>query len=73
MRRRESAAYHIERSIATRLGLAEYPCACNRCRGSTIKKAEIVARHHMMNGRDPYLRYPVMVSTNRTKSFIVGA
>ena len=29
-----TAAYHIERSIANRLGLSEYPCACDRCRGA---------------------------------------
>lgn len=61
MRRRLSAAYHIERSIAHRLGLPEYPCACNRCRGAIIKKVETVARHHSIHGRDPYLVYPVMV------------
>lgn len=61
MRRRLSAAYHIERSIAHRLGLPEYPCACNRCRGAVIKKVETVARHHSIHGRDPYLVYPVMV------------
>lgn len=61
MRRRLSAAYHIERSIAHRMGLPEYPCACNRCRGAIIKKVETVARHHSAYGRDPYLVYPVMV------------
>lgn len=62
MRQRLCAAYHIERSIANRLGLAEYPCACNRCRGACTKKVHIVARHHIAHGRDPYLVYPVMVS-----------
>ena len=61
MRRRLSAAYHIECSIAHRMGLPEYPCACNRCRGAMIKKVETVARHHSAYGRDPYLIYPVMV------------
>ena len=62
MRPRASAAYHIERSIATRLKLTEYPCACTRCRGARVKKIEIVARHHRLHGRDRYLIYPVMVS-----------
>jgi hypothetical protein len=62
MRQRLCAAYHIERSIAQRLGLPEYPCACNRCRGARIKKCDTVARHHTTYGRDPYLLYPVMVS-----------
>jgi len=61
MRRRLCAAYHIERSIANRLGLPEYPCACNRCRGAIIRKVEIVARQHSIHGRDAYLLYPVMV------------
>lgn len=64
MRRRLCTAYHMERSIAQRLGLPEYPCACNRCRGARIKKVETVARHHSAYGRDPYLIYPVMVSKN---------
>ena len=45
MRRRLCAAYHIKRSLATRLGLPEYPCACTRCRGARIKKVHTVARH----------------------------
>ena len=57
-----TAAYHIEQSIANRLGLSEYPCACNRCRGARLQKTEVVARHHVQNGRDPYLQYPVIVS-----------
>ena len=62
MRRSLCAAYHIERSIAKRLGLPEYPCSCNRYGGSSIRKVETVARHHITHGRDPYLVYPVMVS-----------
>ena len=61
MRPRVCAAYHIERSIATRLGLSHYPCACTRCRGACMKKMEVVARHHLRHGRDPYLKYPIMV------------
>ena len=64
MRPRSCAAYHIERSIATRLGLLEYPCACTRCRGARIKKIEMVARHHRLHGRDRYLLYPVLVNLN---------
>lgn len=55
-------AYHIERSIANRLGLVQYPCACTRCRGGRVKKVEVIARHHNRHGRDPYLIYPTMVS-----------
>jgi len=62
MRPRLGSAYHIERSIARRLKLVEYPCACTRCRGSILKKVEVVARHHEKNGRDPYLIFPVIVS-----------
>lgn len=62
MRRRLSAAYHIERSVANRLGLPGYPCACNRCRGAIIRNVETVGRHHIAHGRDPYLLYPVIVS-----------
>ena len=73
MRRRLSAAYHIERSIAHRMGLPEYPCACNRCRGAIIKKVETVARHHSIHGRDPYLVYPVMVGKTLDLSCIVAS
>lgn len=69
MRRRLCAAYHIERSLAQRLALPEYPCACNRCRGARIKKVNIVARHHISYGRDPYLVYPVMVSVGALNQF----
>lgn len=62
IRRRITAAYHIERSIANRLGLAEYPCACRRCGGGLVKKVHVVERHHRLYGRDPYLTYLVMVS-----------
>lgn len=61
MRRRLYAPYHIERSLAHRLGLPEYPCACNRWSGARIKRMEIVGRHHSVYGRDPFLIYPVMV------------
>jgi hypothetical protein len=70
MRQRLCAAYHIERSIANRLGLPEYPCACNRCRGASIRKVETVARHHITHGRDPYLEYPVMVIPTFRMNFI---
>ena len=72
MRRRLCAAYHIERSLAQRLGLPEYPCACNRCRGARIKKVYTVARHHISYGRDPYLVYPVMVSLGTPKQYVFG-
>lgn len=62
MAARLNSAYHIECSIANRLGLVEYPCACTWCRGSQVKKVNVVANHHSKNGRDPYLMYPVMVS-----------
>ena len=64
MRRTGCAAYHIEHSIATRLGLTMYPCACTRCRGACIKKMEVVARHHFRCGRDCYLIYPIIVSVH---------
>ena len=64
MRRRICSAYHIERSIANRLKLDEYPCACNRCRGAVVRKVSTVAKHHVRNGRDPYLIYPVLVSSS---------
>lgn len=41
------SAYHIEQSIANRLGVAEYPCACWRCHGARIWLAETVARREM--------------------------
>lgn len=69
MRQRLCVAYHIERSIARRNGLPEYPCACNRCRGGLIKRVEIVARHHSVYGWDPYLIYPVMVCTYNALQF----
>ena len=62
MRPRLGSAYHLERSTASRLGLSEYPCACNRCRGGRHRKVEIVARHHRIYGRDPYLKWLVIVS-----------
>lgn len=71
MRRRLSAAYHIERSLAARLGLPEYPCACDRCRGARIKKVHTVAKHHIAYGRDPYLIYPVMVSVDTQNLYVV--
>ena len=69
MRRRLCVAYHIERSIANRLGLPEYPCACSECRGARVQKVETIARHHMQNGRDPYLIYPVMVTSMNHSEF----
>ena len=62
MRPRSSAAYHIERSIATRLELTEYPCTYTCCRVARVKKIEIVVRHHRLHGRDRFLIYYVMVS-----------
>lgn len=67
----EFAAYHIERSIANRLGLPEYSCACNRCKGALIKKVTTVARHHIIHGRDPYLVYPIMVSYLNRNSLVI--
>ena len=63
MRNRLCSAYHIERSIANRLQLHEYPCACNRCRGAVVRRVSTIAKHHVRNGRDPYLIYPVLVSS----------
>ena len=60
-----SATYHIERSIASRQGLAEYLCACKDCRGSRVLKVDTVARHHRIRGRDPYLKYLILVSSIR--------
>lgn len=59
-----TSAYHIERSIANRLNLHEYPCACNTCRGAVVRKVSTVAKHHVRNGRDPYLKYPILVSSS---------
>lgn len=57
------AAYYIERAIALREGLLEYPCACTRCRGARIWKVQTMARHHKAVGRNPFLSYPVLVSS----------
>ena len=59
--RRQFAAYHIERSIASREGLTQYPCACRACCGVRVRKFDTIARHHRKNGRDPFLPYPVIV------------
>ncbi|KAG0592135.1 hypothetical protein KC19_1G228000, partial [Ceratodon purpureus] len=58
--RRLAPAYHIERSICLRLGLIEYPCACQKCRGGRIRRVLTVAKHHRKYGRDPFLSYPVL-------------
>ena len=60
------SAYHIERSIANRLNLHEYPCACNTCRGAIVRKVSTVAKHHVRNGREPYLKYPIPVSSSES-------
>jgi hypothetical protein len=39
-------AYHIEKTIADRQGIAQYPCGCTRCHGSKLHQAETIARHH---------------------------
>ncbi|KAG0504704.1 hypothetical protein M758_N024800 [Ceratodon purpureus] len=58
--RRLCAAFHIERSIANRLGLPEYPCACARCRGGRVRMSQTVVRHHRLFGRDDHLPHPVL-------------
>ena len=63
MERGNPLAYHIKRSIANELNLHEYPCACNRCRGVVVRKVSTVAKHHIRNGQDPYLKYPILVSS----------
>ncbi|KAG0573995.1 hypothetical protein KC19_VG227100 [Ceratodon purpureus] len=65
-RRRLSPAYHIERSIATQLGLAEYPCACQRCMGGRLRLIATIARHHKAYGRDPLLPHPVLTVNGRS-------
>jgi len=70
MRQRLCSSYHIERSIANRVGLVECPCACIRCRGNVVQKVDKVARHHMDNGWDPYLIYPVIVSVTSVVSIL---
>jgi len=56
------AAYHIERAIAMRQGISQYPCACSHCHGGRTRSTALVAKHHRQYGRDPYLRFPVLVS-----------
>lgn len=68
MRRPVCSAYRIERSIANRLKLHEYPCACTACRGAVIRKVSTIASHHTKNGRDPYLQFPVLVSLFKTET-----
>lgn len=60
----QSLAFHIERSIARRLKLQEYPCACNQCRGAVVRKVSTIATYHARNGRDPYLLYHVLVNSS---------
>ena len=55
------SAYHIERAIALRQGFGEYPCACRRCCGGRVCSTALVAAHHRKYGRDPFLRYPLLV------------
>ena len=59
--RRQCVAYHIERSIASREGLTQYPCACRMCCGVRVQIFDTIARHHKKNDRDPFLPYPVIV------------
>lgn len=67
MHQRICAAYHIEHTIATRLGLPQYPCIYTWCKGACIKKVEVVARHHLKYGRNRYLMYPVIISSSTHK------
>lgn len=54
--------YHIERGIAVRQGITEYPCACRQCHGGRSRSVSAVAKHHRQYGRDLYMRYLVLVS-----------
>ena len=51
MQQSNSSTNHIECSIANRVKLHEYPCACNRCKGAVVRKVSTVAKHHVRNGR----------------------
>ena len=65
---RMAAAFHLERSTATRMGVTEYPCACPRCRGAGMQSTKTISRHHRRFGRDPYLPHPVLVSPRLANS-----
>ena len=69
-KRRLSVAFHIERSIANRLGLSEYPCACRRYRGARVLKVDSVTRHHRIYCRDNFLPHPILVCSSTTHIFV---
>jgi len=54
-------AYHIERSMAARLGISRYHCACERCHGLNFQTIKTVAIHHRKYGRDVTLEDPPLV------------
>ena len=64
-RRRLATSFHIERSIALRMGVLDYPCACRIWRGARIRSSEAIARHHRRYDRDAYLPHPVLVSAQQ--------
>lgn len=67
MRRpRLGASFHIERGVARRMQVTEYPCACRRCHGARIMGGYMITRHHRRYGRDPFLPHPVLVSHLQT-------
>jgi hypothetical protein len=56
-------AYHIERALAARQGIARYPCGCERCHGFKSQSVQTVERHHRKYGRDSKLNEPFLVSS----------